>query len=70
MISDILTESVSATDGKVQGSLEILFDQNVSAAAFTFGWKQTLEELVILPLAGVAAWIRRSSRSEDTDLEG
>jgi hypothetical protein len=54
MISDILTESVSATGGKVQGSLEISFDQNVSATAFTFGWQQTLEEPAILPLAGVA----------------
>ena len=53
MISAILTESVRATGGKVNGTLEISFDQNVSATAFTFGWKENLEEPAILPLAGV-----------------
>ena len=52
MISELLPESLVVTPDKLQGSLEIAFDQSVSVAAFIFGSMQALEEPVIQPLLG------------------
>jgi hypothetical protein len=51
MISELLPESLKASS-TISGSLEIVFDQEVSIAALQFGFGQSLEEPALQSLSG------------------